>query len=37
MIVNDRIRVTNEQQFLACFQYLFNSNIINYEALAYDT
>ena len=36
LIVNDRIRVTNERQFLACFQYLFDSNILNYEALVYD-
>jgi len=37
LIVNDRIRVTNERQFLACLQYLLNSNVLNSEALVYNT
>ena len=37
LIVNDRIQVTNERQFLACFQYLLNSNVLNSEALVYNT
>jgi len=36
LIVNDRIRVTNERQFLACLQYLLNSNVLNSEALMYN-
>ena len=37
LIVNDRIQVTNERQFLACFQYLLDSNVLNSEALVYKT
>jgi hypothetical protein len=37
LIVNDRIRMTNERQFLACLQYLLNSNVLNFEALVYNT
>ncbi len=33
LIVNNRIRVSNERQFLACLQYLLNSNVLNSEAL----
>lgn len=33
LIVNDRIRVSNERQFLACLQHLLNSNVLNSEAL----
>lgn len=36
LIVNDRIRVTNERQFLACLQYLLNGNVLNSEALVYN-
>ena len=36
LIVNDRIRVTNERQFLACLQYLLNWNVLNSEALVYN-
>lgn len=33
LVVNDQIRVSNERQFLACLQYLLNSNVLNSEAL----
>ena len=36
LMVNDRIRVTNERQFLACLQYLLNGNIPNSEAFVYN-
>jgi hypothetical protein len=36
LIVNDRIRVTNERQFLACLQYLLNWNVLNSEAPMYN-
>ena len=36
LMVNDRIRVTNERQFLACLQYLLNGNILNSEAFVYN-
>ena len=36
LIVNDRIRVTNKRQFLACLQYLLNWNVLNSEALVYN-
>ena len=37
LMVNDRIRVTNERQFLACLQYLLNGNILNSEVFVYNT
>ena len=33
LIVNNRIRVSNERQFLACLQHLLNSNVLSSEAL----
>ena len=33
LIVNNRIRVSNERQFRACLQYLHNSKILNSEVL----
>ncbi len=35
LIVNDRIRVANGRQFLACLQYLQNSNTLNSVAFVY--
>ncbi len=36
LMINNQIRVGNERQFLACLQYLHNSNIPNSKALVYD-
>jgi len=32
LVFNNRIRVTNERQLLACVQYLYNSHILNADA-----
>ncbi len=36
LMINNQIRVNNERQFLACLQYLHNSNISNSKTLVYD-
>ncbi len=36
LMINNQIRVSNERQFLACLQYLHNSNISNSKTLVYD-
>ncbi len=36
LMINNQIRVGNERQFLACLQYLHNSNISNSKTLVYD-
>jgi OTT_1508-like deaminase len=33
LMINNRVRVSNERQFRACLQYLCNSKILNSEAL----
>ena len=35
LMVNNRIRVSNERQFHACLQYLRNSKVLNSEAFVY--
>jgi hypothetical protein len=33
LVFNNRIRVANERQLLACVQYLYNLQVLNAEAL----
>jgi hypothetical protein len=35
LMVDDRIRITNERQFLACLQYLHNAMVLNSEVFVY--
>ena len=37
LMVNNRIRVSNERQFLACLQYLRNLKVLNSEVLVCDS
>ena len=35
LMMNNRIRVANERQFLTCLQYLRNSDVFNSEVFVY--